>query len=74
MTKHNRTEEASAMVNRGGRPRALTPSDIQVLLKIVAEHPQASLDEIANELYRQSGLQVVPLRLDAAYVLMASYG
>ena len=56
MTKHNSTEEASATVNRGGRPRALTPSHIQVLLKIVAEHPQASLDEIANELYRQSGL------------------
>ena len=58
MTKHNRTEKASAMVNRGGRPRALTPSHIQVLLNIVAEHPQASLDEIANELYRHSGLQV----------------
>ena len=58
MTKHNSTEEASAMVNRGGRPPVLKPTHIQVLLKIVAEHPQASLDEIANELYRQSELRV----------------
>jgi transposase len=42
----------------GGRPPALKPEHIAALLEIVAEHAQASLDEIADELHRRSGVRV----------------
>ena len=58
MTKHNETKEGSTTVNLGGRPPALKPPHVQILLEIVARSPQASLDVIANELFRRSGLRV----------------
>lgn len=44
--------------NPGGRPSALKPEHIVALHEIVAEHAQASLEEIANELDRRCGLRV----------------
>ena len=44
--------------NVGGRPPALKPEHIAVLHEIVTERAQASLKEIADELYRRCGLRV----------------
>ena len=56
-TKHplDGTEPSS---NAGGRPPALTPEHIAVLHDIVIERPQASLQEIADELHRRCELRV----------------
>jgi putative transposase len=56
-TKHplDGTEPSS---NVGGRPPALKPEHISVLHDIVMECAQASLKEIADELYRRCGLRV----------------
>lgn len=40
-------------VHLGGRPPALKPEHIAVLHDIVTERAQASLQEIADELYRR---------------------
>ena len=58
MTRHDDTDQALVKINRGGRPPAFKPAHVQILLDIVAARPQASLDEIANELYRRIGLSV----------------
>jgi putative transposase len=44
--------------NVGSRPPALKPEHIAVLHDIVTERAQASLKEIADELYRRCGLRV----------------
>ncbi len=46
--------------NPGGRPPALKPEHIAALHEIVAEHAQARLEEIADELDRRRGLRVCP--------------
>ncbi|SHI99035.1 Transposase, partial [Pseudomonas luteola] len=58
MTRHDDADQALVKINRGGRPPAFKPAHVQILLDIVAARPQASLDEIANELYRRIGLSV----------------
>jgi transposase len=45
-------------VNIGGRPPALKPEHIAVLHDIVTERAQASLQEIADELYQRCGVRV----------------
>lgn len=45
-------------VNIGGRPPALKPEHIVVLHDIVTERAQASLQEIADELYDRCGVRV----------------
>lgn len=45
-------------VHPGGRPPALKPEHIAVLHDIVTERAQASLQEIADELYRRCGMRV----------------
>lgn len=44
--------------NLGGRPPALKPEHIAALHDIVAERAQASLQEIADELYHRCGVRV----------------
>jgi hypothetical protein len=50
--------EPQPLANFGGRPSALKPEHIAALHAIVAEHAQASLEEIADELDRRCGLRV----------------
>ena len=50
--------ESQPLVNLGGRPSALEPEHIAALQEIVAEHAQASVEEIADELDRRCGLCV----------------
>lgn len=50
--------ESQPLVNLGGRPSALKNEHIAALHEIVAEHAQASLEEIADELDRRCGLRV----------------
>jgi len=50
--------EPQPPANAGGRPSALKPEHIAALHEIVAEHAQASLEEIADELNRRCGLRV----------------
>jgi len=50
--------ESQPQANLGGRPSALKPEHIAALHEIVAEHAQASLEEIADELDRRCGLRV----------------
>lgn len=49
MTKH-RPSDSEKVVNRGGRPAALTPQHILLLREVVARMPHATLDELAAEL------------------------
>lgn len=55
-TKH--LPDAQPLANLGGRPPALKPGHIAVLHDIVAECAQASLQEIADELYHRCGVRV----------------
>jgi transposase len=56
-TKHP-LDGSEPPVNIGGRPPALKPEHIAVLHDIVTERAQASLQEIADELYRRCGVRV----------------
>jgi transposase len=53
-------------VHAGGRPPALKPEDIAVLRTIVMEQAQASLQEIANELYRRCNVNVCEATIRSA--------
>lgn len=46
------------VVNRGGRPGALTPQHILLLREIVARMPHATLDELAAEIDHLGGVHV----------------
>lgn len=50
--------DPNAPVDHGGRPSALNSEHLVVLHEIVAEHAQASLEEIANDLERRCGVRV----------------
>lgn len=54
----NQRFQPQQSANASGRPSALKPEHIAALHEIVAEHAQASLDEIADELDRRCGLRV----------------
>jgi transposase len=56
-TKHP-LDGSEPPVNIGGRPPALKPEHIAVLHEIVKERAQASLQEIADELYHRCGVRV----------------
>ena len=56
-TKHP-LDGSEPPVNIGGRPQALKPEHIAVLHEIVKERAQASLREIADELYHRCGVCV----------------
>ena len=56
-TKHP-LDGSEPPVNIGGRPQALKPEHIAVLHEIVKERAQASLQEIADELYHRCGVCV----------------
>jgi putative transposase len=45
-------------VHHGSRPPALNPEHIAALHDIVTKHPQACLQEIADELHRRCGIRV----------------
>jgi putative transposase len=49
---------SQSQVHAGGRPPALKPVHIAILLDIVKERAQASLQEIADELHHRCGLRV----------------
>jgi putative transposase len=48
-------EDAQPLANLGGRPPALKSQHLSALHDIVAERAQASLQEIADELYHRCG-------------------
>lgn len=56
-TKHP-LDGSELPVNIGGRPPALKPEHIAVLQEIVKERAQASLQEIADELYHRCDVRV----------------
>jgi len=58
METDNPIEDSQPSVNVGGRPPALKPEHIAVLLDIVTERAQASLQEIVDELNRRCGVRV----------------
>ncbi len=58
--------ESQPLANLGGRPSALKLEHIAALHDIVAEHAQASLEEIADELDRRCGLRVCIARIRRA--------
>ncbi|SDZ32439.1 Transposase [Variovorax sp. YR634] len=45
-------------VDRGGRPPALAPSQLALLLTIVSQMPHATLDELASELEHRGAVRV----------------
>ena len=53
-------------VHPGGRPPALKPEHIAVLHDIVTERAQASLQEIADELYRRCDVRVCDVTIRRA--------
>lgn len=58
MANDDVSPKAPPAVNRGGRPPAMKPEHTKLLLDIVTERAQASLEELADELHRRSGLHV----------------
>lgn len=56
VTKH--PPDSQPLANLGGRPPALKPEHLAALHDIVAERAQASLQEIADELYHRCGVRV----------------
>lgn len=53
-----RSGDGEKVVNRGGRPGALTPQHILLLREIVSRMPHATLDELAAELDHPGGVHV----------------
>jgi transposase len=61
-----RPPDSQPMVNPVGRPPVLKPEHIAVLRDIVTERAQASLQEIADELYRRCGIRVCDATIRSA--------
>ena len=55
--KNNQPLSASGKLPRG-RPRALEPSDLHALQRLVAAHEVAYLDELQERLYAMTGRHV----------------
>jgi hypothetical protein len=68
------TRGFSAISQCCGRPPALKPEHIAILLDIVTERAQASLQEIANELHRRSGVRVCDATIRRTLRAQASSG
>lgn len=50
MAERKHVDDKSKVVNRGGRPAALTPEHVDLLRSIVSRTPHATLEELAAEL------------------------
>ena len=74
MATRDPLDGAEPSSNVGGRPPALKPEHIAVLHDIVTERAQASLKEIADELYRPVGYACAMQRFVVRCVRKASYG
>ena len=61
-----RPPDSHPMANRVGRPPALKAEHIAVLRDIVTERAQASLQEIADELYHRCGVRVCDATIRSA--------
>ncbi|NNG25535.1 hypothetical protein [Telluria aromaticivorans] len=55
------------LANRGGRPPALKPEHLSASLDVVAERAQASLQEIAAELYHRCGVRICDATVRRAF-------
>ncbi|BEP84962.1 MULTISPECIES: IS5 family transposase [unclassified Variovorax] len=58
MARQRQLGDESKAVDRGGRPPALLPEQVALLLTIVSQMPHATLDELASELEHRGAVRV----------------